>query len=567
MNCRLLFGLLGCLFVASGCASWRTGPFGEPSTPTTRKPTGKSEQVAEASRSASRLTTPPGTVAGKSVTQKPDTAAKPQVKPASKSDQATQEYIANELRDASPAERAEFQRLAQVDPTMAQLALRGRRMGLSGKPAESAVATAAINAAAINAATTATKADLADGGHGPATPPLGDAWSPARTRSQTARDENSVTSTASKSLDHPESVPTDRVAAHSPAHDERESGVTQVGNEFVASAAPGAEHAPATPTASARADLVPGKFDAPPRNSQIQPVQHQVAGTAMQAKKSNGLISKLPVLQDLMPKGAAPVEESSMSKSRDAGPMPHLAEDWRDSTAYQTVLDSAARDVANQKLGPDSDPDAYLQKQVHLRMLYLMNGQAERAVESIPGVEPADQIFWQQTFWGMHNYFDTKIASREDRATQTVQHFTTAAQRLQENANLQLRNVSFCEQISSFGSYERFPQYEFSPGQQVLLYGEVENFHSEQNDQGQFRTILKSTVEIYRAGLPGDPQKIELPVPATEDICKNRRRDYFHTYEFVIPQRMAPGPHVLRLTVEDTLTHKIAASIVNFTVK
>ena len=40
-------------------------------------------------------------------------------------------------------------------------------------------------------------------------------------------------------------------------------------------------------------------------------------------------------------------------------------------------------------------------------MLYLMSGQQERALQAIPGLDPADQEFWQQTFWGLTNYFDS----------------------------------------------------------------------------------------------------------------------------------------------------------------
>ena len=51
--------------------------------------------------------------------------------------------------------------------------------------------------------------------------------------------------------------------------------------------------------------------------------------------------------------------------------------------------------------------------------------------------------------------------------------------RLQEKAKLELRNVTFCHKISSFGNYEKYARDEFSPGQEVLLYAEVANIHSE----------------------------------------------------------------------------------------
>ena len=189
-------------------------------------------------------------------------------------------------------------------------------------------------------------------------------------------------------------------------------------------------------------------------------------------------------------------------------------------------------------------------------------------MQAIPGLEPADQEFWQQTFWALANYFDFRtIPSSADRATQTVSQLTTAVLRLQEKANLSLRNVTFCHKIANFGNYERFPRDEFSPGQPVLLYSEVENFHSEPRGRSvphdYWPPRWKSTNPARRRPRRKNPA----PSPATEDICRNHRRDYFHSYEFTIPSRLALGPHVLKLTVEDQLSRKVASYTLNFTVK
>lgn len=215
----------------------------------------------------------------------------------------------------------------------------------------------------------------------------------------------------------------------------------------------------------------------------------------------------------------------------------------------------------------DAEKQVYVEKNVHLRMLYLMSGQQERALQAIPGLDPADQEFWQQTFWGLTNYFDTaSIPSSSDRAAQTVTQMTNAVLRLQERANLELRNVSFCHRISSFGNYEKYPREEFSPGQEVLLYAEVANIHSEPIPDGKFRTSLKSTLEIYRHGPQGEMiERIDLP--ETVDICRTHRRDYFHSYQFTIPTKLALGPHVLKLSVEDQISRRVATYTLNFMVK
>lgn len=219
-------------------------------------------------------------------------------------------------------------------------------------------------------------------------------------------------------------------------------------------------------------------------------------------------------------------------------------------------------------LKPTGTPEAqndYLRKHLALRQMYLLTDRQERALTAIPGIDPADQEFWQQVFWGMSNYLDVQHIPRpQDRATQTISQMNTAIRRLQEQADLQIRNVAFCRQIQYFGNYERFPRDEFRPGQEVLLYAEVENFKSEPTADGQYRTLLRSTIEILSPN--GDLRK-QIDFAATEDLCRNYRRDYFHNYQFTIPDRIPLGPHTLKLTVFDELSGRMVSYTTNFNVQ
>jgi len=215
----------------------------------------------------------------------------------------------------------------------------------------------------------------------------------------------------------------------------------------------------------------------------------------------------------------------------------------------------------------EAERQAYLRKHVQLRLLHLIAGQMDRALQPVPGVDPADQEFWQKMLWGIANYFDTEgMPDSTERATQTIAQLQSAALRLQEKARLTLHNVAFCHKIISFGNSQRFKRDEFTPGQPVLLYAEVSNFKSEPTADGQFRTLMKSSIEVLEGGPQGRVVE-SIPFPPSGDHCRNHRRDYFHSYEFAIPQGISPGPHVLRLTVEDQLGKKTAVTTLNFTVQ
>ena len=229
----------------------------------------------------------------------------------------------------------------------------------------------------------------------------------------------------------------------------------------------------------------------------------------------------------------------------------------------QTTVEAAAVTPGES----DASRQLFLRKQVQLRLLHLIAGQTDRALQPIPGVDSTDQEFWQQMMWGMANYFDTQgMPDSAERATQTIAQLRAAATRLQEKARLELHNVAFCSKISGFGNYQRFKRDEFMAGQQVLLYAEVADFKSEPTPDGQFRTLMKSTLEVLEGGPTG--RLVEsLPLAPSEDRCRNQRRDYYYSYEFVIPQSCNPGPHALRLRVEDQLGKKTAVTTLNFTVQ
>ncbi|MBI1346901.1 hypothetical protein GC163_11505 [bacterium] len=219
-------------------------------------------------------------------------------------------------------------------------------------------------------------------------------------------------------------------------------------------------------------------------------------------------------------------------------------------------------------LPPATTPEAkqeLLKLHTSLRMLYLIGNHQERALTAIPGIEPAEQEFWQQLFWGTINALDAEhIPLAKDRATQTMAQLNSAIRRLQEQADLQVRHVTFCQQIVGFGNYEKLARSEFSPGQEVLMYADIDNFKSDPTADGQYRTLLRSTIELMS---PSGEVRKRIDFPATEDACSTYRRDYFHNYQFRIPERMPLGPHVLKLTVFDELSGKMNSYSLNFVVK
>ncbi len=199
-------------------------------------------------------------------------------------------------------------------------------------------------------------------------------------------------------------------------------------------------------------------------------------------------------------------------------------------------------------------------EEIRLRMLYLAARRYDDAVQTIPALPPGEQEFWTAKFHGLGTLLDeAKNPDAPSRRAEAKQVLADAASKLGELAPLVVRNLAFCTRVHSYGCFEAFPSYKFTPEQRVLLYAEVDNFTSESNARG-YHTSLKSSYQLFDAR---GQRVADEELASTEEVCQNRRRDFFIVYDFHLPQRVYPGKHTLRLTIEDLKGQKIGDSSID----
>lgn len=200
----------------------------------------------------------------------------------------------------------------------------------------------------------------------------------------------------------------------------------------------------------------------------------------------------------------------------------------------------------------------------HLRVLYVLANRRDDALRPINGLAAAQQDFWSKQLYGLGSLLEANQPDDHGaRAAEAAQHLSDATARLRESASLVVCNLAFCTEVSSYGVYKQFENYAFRPAQEVLLYAEVENFKSETTPEG-YKTALTSRYELFdKQGNEVD----EKDFGATEDVCRNRRRDFFIRYQFALPKRLYNGSYTLKLTVEDKQGEKIGQSTIDFAVK
>lgn len=228
---------------------------------------------------------------------------------------------------------------------------------------------------------------------------------------------------------------------------------------------------------------------------------------------------------------------------------------WRDYVGKATSLleTEAAR---------SESPQEREAKLGRLRLLKLAAGQRDEAL--LVG-EDGDSLgdFWAKALFGLWLLTDAEVLNnREVRLAEAADRLEEAALALRDRCPLVVRNLSFVTDIQSYGVFTPFERYDFHPGQRVLLYAEVENLRSIPTPNG-YHSKSRAHIEIIdREG----KRVAERSFAATEEYCRNRRRDFFLGFEFDLPSDLSPGQYTLELKVTDLHSGKVGRSVVEFTI-
>lgn len=232
------------------------------------------------------------------------------------------------------------------------------------------------------------------------------------------------------------------------------------------------------------------------------------------------------------------------------------------STPAETQLDwqqhlKLACDDLNERLidGPRSTAEVH--QVVSLRIMNLLTGNTEDALQAIPNVSTEEQDYWSGQIFALATFLDHhRQPDDQRRAAASVVHLDEAVGHLRELGSLTLRNLAFCKNVYGYGAYEPIDNPIFSPGQQVTLYLEVENYHSESTIKG-YSTKLGASYELVDdAGerlASGD-------FPSVEDTCQSRRRDFHIQYGLVLPKTAKPGKYHLKLSMNDRQSDKMGSA-------
>jgi hypothetical protein len=306
--------------------------------------------------------------------------------------------------------------------------------------------------------------------------------------------------------------------------------------------------AQAAPPADAAPDTTPAEFAA---SGLMRPIESS---------------KKLPVEPTAFqtPVDAAHAAASAAAKPESIKPTsPKSPADLATDEDWQRLVQQAADDLS-QHVAASPATTAEIHQHVSLRILRLLQGDTEKALEPIPHISPAEQDYWSRQLFALATYLDHHSQPDDKRrAAAAVVHLDEAVSHLRELGSLSLRNLSFCKNVYGYGAFEPFDADMFAPGQQVSLYVEIENYHSVSNEKG-YCTLLGATYEI----LDEKGKRVSGgEFPDVDDCCRSRRRDFHIQFGLSMPENLTPGRYRLELVVKDRQSDKLGHATTPFEIR
>jgi hypothetical protein len=230
---------------------------------------------------------------------------------------------------------------------------------------------------------------------------------------------------------------------------------------------------------------------------------------------------------------------------------------------WQQSIQKAIADLEHH-VSPSPTTTAEVHQHVSLRILRLLAGDTEKALEPIPHISPSEQDYWSRQLFALATYLDHHSQPDDKRrAAATVTHLEEAVSNLRELGSLSLRNMSFCKTVYGYGAIEPYDADTFSPGQHVSIYVEVENYHSTSSEKG-FNTSLGTSYEVLdehgKRVTSGD-------FPDVNDCCRSRRRDFHLQLGLKLPDNIAAGRYQVQLLVKDRQSDKIGNAKAPFEIR
>ncbi len=195
--------------------------------------------------------------------------------------------------------------------------------------------------------------------------------------------------------------------------------------------------------------------------------------------------------------------------------------------------------------------------QLALRLMYAAQGDADRALKTIPSVP--DDLQNSALDLARAVVLTSRTIQKKDDpvvANKALEALEALHSMIAERADLRIENLKICSDVSGFGQYNELDPQALTEGQgrSILVYCELENFTNGLNADNQYYTSIHASITLYDSGLNALTQ---LSAPVVDKPSYNKRRDFYLRGPLQLP-KLSPGKYEIVTVIEDKLANKRA---------
>ncbi len=189
---------------------------------------------------------------------------------------------------------------------------------------------------------------------------------------------------------------------------------------------------------------------------------------------------------------------------------------------YQNVIDYP-RDLGNQ---------------IDYELLRFVRDEPTPDLSTISGLTSEDKEILSALLDGINNFRNTVRADGDQMLGSKIQPLVDMVDRLHQQAELAIPVIALCTRVDSFAVYKEVPSCRFPAGadNEVIVYSEVANFSSTQNNDKMWETRLKQEMTLYtESGMAVWPEKSNAELFV--DVAHARRHDFFIARRYTCRKR------------------------------
>jgi hypothetical protein len=191
------------------------------------------------------------------------------------------------------------------------------------------------------------------------------------------------------------------------------------------------------------------------------------------------------------------------------------------------------------------------------QLLMFLRDESVPQLNSLAGLPTEDRELISAVMDGLSNFRNTLRQDNNMLLSRKIRPLTDLADRLSTQADLSIPTLVLCNKVEGFGRYDSIEPAHFvaQREQQAIVYLELENFSSKQNDAKMWQTDVTQEAVLYTEdGLQVWADKTQ----RIQDLCRNRRHDFFLRTLVKFPGNLTVGRYMLKVTVVDQQANHVA---------